>query len=122
MFRVHCLWQKSITLVQSIYRKVVPRLPDTEKYVLASQITRAVISVPLNIAEGSGRYSKKEFKQFLYVARGSLYELITQIEIVLNLGYIDNRLYEELTDNIMEISGLLNGLINSLKEEKNNEH
>jgi four helix bundle protein len=115
------VWQKSIALVQYIYKEVVPKLPDSEKYVLVPQFTKAAISIPLNIAEGSGRYSKREFKQFLYIARGSLYELITQIEISLNLSYIDSKLYRELTEIIMEISGLLNGLINSLKEVKSNE-
>lgn len=109
------VWQKSIELVEYTYREVLPRYPTSEKFGLVSQISRAAISIPLNIAEGAGRYSKKEFKQFLYNARGSLYELITQCEISFRLNLINEDIYNNINKRIIEISGLLNGLINSLK-------
>jgi four helix bundle protein len=115
-FRKLNVWQKSIDLVEYIYQNILPKYPKSEMFGIISQIGRSAVSIPSNIAEGTGRYSKKEFKQFLYNARGSLFELVTQFDISLKLGYITKSDYDELTKRTLEISGLLNGLINSLKQ------
>ena len=116
-FRKLTVWQKSIELVEHIYKNVLPKYPKSEIFGIVSQIGRSAVSIPSNISEGTGRYSKKEFKQFLYNARGSLFELVTQMDISLKLGYITKSDYEKLNDMMAEISGLLNGLINSLKQQ-----
>ena len=81
------IWQKSMDLVEDIY-KITLSFPKEEIYVLISQIRRAVVSIPSNIAEGAARNSKKEFKQFLYIALGSISEVETQILIANRLNYI----------------------------------
>ncbi len=81
------VWQKAIALVTEVYR-VSSKFPRDEIYGLTSQVRRAAVSVPSNIAEGQGRATKGEFIQFLCHARGSLYELETQIVIGKNLGYV----------------------------------
>lgn len=97
--------------------KLVKLLPKEETYALSDQMRRAVVSIPSNIAEGQGRNSDKEFIQFLSIARGSLWELETQIEICLRIGYIDQSLAIDTNNLIAEISKMLNALSNSLKPQ-----
>ncbi len=109
------VWLKSIELVTNIYG-LVKTMPKEELYSLADQIKRSAVSVPSNIAEGSGRNTTKEYIQFLYIALGSASELETQLIIGTNLGFfhsIDNYM-KELND----IRKMLNGLINSLKKKE----
>ena len=80
------VWQKAMDLVDEIYR-LTKLLPREELFALSDQMRRAVVSVPSNIAEGHGRQTDKEFKQFLSVARGSLYELETQIQVAIRQHY-----------------------------------
>ena len=80
------LWKSAMDLVLKVY-KGTKRFPGSEAYGLINQIRRAAVSIPSNIAEGAGRRTKKEFIQFLFVARGSLSELETQLEIANRLGY-----------------------------------
>jgi four helix bundle protein len=80
------VWQESISLVKEIYA-VTRSLPDDEKFGLTSQMRRAAVSVPSNIAEGAARGSQREFAQFLVIARGSLSELETQLIIAKELNY-----------------------------------
>ncbi|MBR5685205.1 MAG: four helix bundle protein [Muribaculaceae bacterium] len=87
-FRDLIVWQKSMDLAVDIYR-IVKYLPKDETYALADQMRRAVVSIPSNIAEGQGRITSKEFIRFLSVARGSLSELSTQIELCERLQYLD---------------------------------
>ena len=68
------VWKKSMQIVKKIY-KITSKFPDTEKYGLTNQMRRCAVSIPSNIAEGAGRNSKKEFKQFLYISLGSISEL-----------------------------------------------
>ena len=89
--------------------------PPNERFGLTAQIRRAAVSVPSNIAEGQGRCTTGEFRQFLGHARGSLLEVQTQIFIARNLGYLNQSQGEALFERISEIGRLLNGLINSLK-------
>lgn len=114
-FKELIVWQKSIDLVTKIY-KVTDKFPSSEIYGLTSQLRRASVSIPSNIAEGNTRRSKADYVQFLRIARGSCSEVDTQIIISKNLGFIDIINFDELNSSIIEISKMLNGLINSLKD------
>ncbi len=91
------------------------KFPTYEKYGLTSQIRRAAVSIPSNIAEGASRRSKKEFTQFLYVAKGSLNELDTQVELAHRLGYFSAIKWEAIDDNMVDIDKMLSGLIRHQK-------
>jgi len=104
-------WQKAKRLALDIYR-CTRKFPRNEIYGLSSQMRRAAVSVPSNIAEGKGRYSQKEFVQFLYHARGSLLELETQLSIARDLEYIELPVFESLESETEELGRILNGLIN----------
>ena len=93
---------------------LVKRLPKEEQFALSDQMRRAVISIPSNIAEGEGRNSDKELIKFLLIARGSLWELSTQIEICERLGYLEQSETTVATDLITEISKMLNALLASI--------
>ncbi len=113
-YRNLLVWQKAIALVTQVY--VVTRtFPREELYGLSSQIRRAAVSVPSNIAEGQARLTPGEFRQFLGFARGSLAELDTQLIVAENLGYITNTgpLFEQLA----EVGRMLSGLLSSLTTE-----
>lgn len=114
-FKELIVWQKSINLVTEIYR-ITEKFPSNEIYGLTSQLRRASVSVPSNIAEGNTRRSKADYLQFLRIARGSCSEIETQIIISKNLGFIDDTIFGTLSFNIIEISKMINGLINSLKD------
>ena len=104
-------WQKAKTLALDVYR-CTRGFPKDEVYGLSSQMRRAAVSVPSNIAEGKGRRSHKELVQFLYHARGSLLELETQLSIAHDLLYIDLQAFERLESEMQELGRILNGLIN----------
>lgn len=103
-------------LVVSIYKEL-EGLPNTELYGLTSQMKRAAVSVPSNIAEGAGRNSKKEFAYFLNVAIGSLSELDTQVELCLRLNYFSSEVAEILAKHINDGKALVYGLRKSLQQE-----
>lgn len=105
-------WQKAVDLVSDIYLET-KKFPKHETYVLNMQMRRAVISVPSNIAEGAARNSDREFINYLSIARGSLSELETQVIISKRLGYLHDNY--DLLKKINDVYGLLNGLINSIK-------
>lgn len=107
------VWKMSMNLVTSIY-KSTRTFPHEELYGLTSQMRRAAISIPSNIAEGAARNSKKEFTQFLYISLGSLSELETQLLIANNLSYLDN--IDNIIQEMSVLRKLLNGLIFSLKK------
>lgn len=112
-FKELLVWQKSIDFVTDIYRST-GSFPKDEMYGLISQIRRASASIPSNIAEGNSRRSKPDYLQFLKIARGSCAEVETQLMISKNLNYLNEEDYQKLNNNIIEISKMLNGLINSL--------
>ena len=112
-FRQLKVWQKAMDLTIEIY-SLVKYLPREETYALSDQMRRAVISIPSNIAEGQGRYSDKEYVRFLSVARGSLWELLTQIEICERLNYFGEAQTQNSKSLITEISKMLNALSNSI--------
>ncbi|MBF0275361.1 MAG: four helix bundle protein [Nitrospinae bacterium] len=105
------VWQDSIELAKEIYT-VTNQFPESEKFGLISQMRRAVVSIPSNIAEGAARNSKKEFIQFLYIALGSIAELETQIILAYEFGYLNSKSNEIL----IRIKRMVIGLIKSLKK------
>jgi four helix bundle protein len=110
-------WQKAIALVTDIY-STTSAFPPAEIYGLVSQLRRAAVSVPSNIAEGQGCATKGEFIQFLCHARGSLYEVETQVVISRNLGYISVAQQESILNSLSELGRILNGLITSLQSKQ----
>lgn len=114
-------WQKSMELVTQIYKET-ECFPDSEKFGLTNQIRRASVSIPSNIAEGFGRNSLNEFIRFLNIARGSLFEMQTQIEIAQNLSFLESEKFQALMATSVEIEKLINGLINSLKVKLGTKH
>ena len=109
------VWQAGIELVMEIDR-LTGGFPPEERYGLTSQMRRAAVSVPSNIAEGAARQSEKEFLQFLIIARGSLSELETQVLIAGKLGYV--KAVDPILQRIDKIFGLLGGLIRSIKKRE----
>ena len=101
--------QKAMELVTEIYR-VTRKFPKDEIYGLSSQLRRAAVSVPSNLAEGHGRNSRREFHHFVGQARGSLVELETQLEIARNLDYFSELVAADLLAKASEVGRLLNGL------------
>ena len=106
-------WQKAMDLVVAVY-DVTRAFPKEELYGLTNQIRRAVVSIPANIAEGQGRRSKAEFRQFLCNSRGSLLELDTHLEIAARLGYFGPDKHRELQGQLYEVARIVNGLLRSL--------
>ena len=107
------VWQKSMTLVKDIY-EATKDFPPEEKFGLVSQMNRASVSIPSNIAEGFGRRSNKEFKRYLNISSGSLYELQTQIELVQMLKFIEQDKFMELYESSREVERMLTALIRSI--------
>jgi len=101
-------------LTTEIY-SLVKFLPREETYALSDQMRRAAVSIPSNIAEGQGRNSKKEFIQFIAVARGSLWELSTQLELCGRLNYLSPNQRANAEDLICEIGKMLNALAGSIQ-------
>ena len=114
-YRDLIVWQKSMDMVTLIY-KLVLELPENEKYGLTSQIKRSAISIPSNIAEGYGRNYRKDYSRFLQIARGSLFENQTQLEIAVNLGFIKVEDLQEIKELSIEVEKMLNSLIKKLEE------
>ena len=110
------VWQKSYQLCLFIY-KVTKEFPNDERYCLTSQIRRASVSVPNNIAEGYGRKSTPEYVRFLYIAYGSTCELETQILLAGDLGYIEHEQLNKIQKDIEEGERMLKALIKSLENK-----
>lgn len=108
------VWQKAIELVVLIYQ-LTKTFPKEELYGLTSQIRRAAVSVPANLAEGQGRRLRGEFQQFVGNARGSLLELDTHLELALRLQYLSKENHRVAQERLWQVGRLLNGLLRSLK-------
>ncbi|MCK4980532.1 MAG: four helix bundle protein [Candidatus Delongbacteria bacterium] len=104
------VWQKAMEITVDVY-KLAKNFPNEEKFGLTSQIKRAVISVPSNIAEGQARNSTKEFKQFLYIAKASNAEVETQLELAYRLKFIDKENFDLILSKCVEISKMLQSLV-----------
>jgi len=103
-------WQKAHSAVLIIYKRTL-QFPKEELYCLTSQLRRAALSITSNIAEGFSRHSKKEKNQFNYISLGSLSEVQNQLLLAKDLGYISISSYDEMYDNLEEVSKLINSLI-----------
>ena len=106
-------WKKSMALVSEIYCHTQD-FPKNETYGLTGQLRRAAVSIPSNIAEGQGRLTRGEFKQFLGHARGSTFEVETQLLIAQDLGYLSREATDSLLRRVQEVGRILSGLLASL--------
>ena len=115
-YRDLIVWQKGMALARSVYA-ATESFPAREMYGLTNQVRRASVAIPSDIAEGKGRISKKEFVQMLSRARGSCFEVQTQIELSHDLGFLDETKAGALTSDAAEVGRLLNGLITSIRND-----
>lgn len=118
-YRDLVVWQKAMQLVTNVYA-LTENFPKHEMFGLTSQLRRATVSVPSNIAEGQGRDSPKEFLHHLSIAYGSLMEAETQVQIASNLTYISKTDAGNLLAQCDEVGRLLNGLLRSLRKPTGN--
>jgi len=100
------VWQKSMQMVTDVY-KATKSFPSDELYGLISQLRRCAVSIPSNIAEGYGRNSTGDYKRFLQIAAGSVFELQTQVEIAFNLKYISKEIFDSLFSLAKEVELML---------------
>jgi four helix bundle protein len=114
-------WQKAMDLVELVYN-TTRAWPKEEIYGLTSQVRRAVVSVPSNIAEGQGRNSEKEFLHHLYIAYGSLCEVETQLLVAQRLDYLNSDTTRHLLTTSAEVGRLLNGLTRYLTDKLTTDH
>lgn len=112
-FRDLLIWQKAMKFVTEIYQETSD-FPNEEKFGLVSQLRRSAISVPSNIAEGYGRNSNGEFRRFLNISMGSLFEVQTQLQIARNLEFIDKNNGDNLFESSREIERMMSSFIRSL--------
>ena len=112
------VYQEAMVLAKDVYRSIIPCLPPEEKWDLASQIRRAAASIPANIAEGYGRYYFQEGIRFCYIARGSLMELSSHIELTYAQGYISQDLMIKFQNQMSTLLRLIHGYIKYLKKSK----
>ncbi|MBR0201854.1 MAG: four helix bundle protein [Bacteroidaceae bacterium] len=110
------IWQQSIEMVTSIYL-MTKAFPKDELFGLVSQMRRAAVSVPSNIAEGYARGTDREKLHFLRISSGSLSEVETQLILSLNLGYVSQETYDELSERVTSVWKQLNALISSVKKK-----
>ena len=114
-FKELLVWKRAVKLSVKLYG-LTKYFPDNEKFGLVSQINRCGVSIACNIAEGAGRNNKKEFKNFLGIATGSVYELETLLIIAKEINYIKNEDFEFLIPEVDEIQKMLYSLIKSLEQ------
>lgn len=112
------VWQKSRLLVKDVYA-LISKFPASEKYGLSSQLGRAIISVPSNIAEGCVRTSLKERAHFYEIAYGSLMESFTQLLLAVDLSYIGKNEYDIIQPRIVEVAKMISGLCKSILTKVN---
>ena len=110
------VWNKAVNFAVRVIDTVENISTDRKHYRLLEQIEASSTSVSMNLAEGKGRFSKKEFVQYCYIYRGSLYETMTLLEIFRRVKWITDSEYKELESDGIEIASMIKGLINSLKK------
>ena len=118
-YRDLIVWQKAMALARQAYL-LTATLPKSESYGLCSQIRRAAVSIPSNVAEGHGRLTDMQFRHFLGNARGSLNELQTQVELAASLDLLDRKSVQALMEQGAEVARLINGLLASLRSSSAN--
>jgi four helix bundle protein len=111
------VWQKAMTLAAEIYT-VTATFPRTEAFGLTTQLRRAAVSIPSNLAEGSARRTSAEFMSFLHIARGSQAEIDTQLRLALALGYLPNEVAADLLAKVDEIGRLLTAVIQGVRRRQ----
>ncbi len=116
-YRELIVWQKSMLMVISIYKET-QLFPKEEVYGLTAQIRRSAVSVPSNIAEGYGRNHSGDYIRFLQISSGSLYEFQTQLEICIQLGYLNKEKFEDINSLSIEIEKMLSSLISKVRDSK----
>jgi len=114
-FRELNIWKNGMSIAKEILL-ITKTFPELEKFGLISQINRSVISIPSNIAEGSGRTTNKEFCRFLDIALGSSFELETQLILSFDLNYLIQEKFEELTEELSELQRMIIGFKRSLNQ------
>jgi len=112
-YRELIVWQKAMDLTVRVY-EITKAFPHEEIYGLTSQLRRAAVSIPSNIAEGQGRHTTADFIRFLGIAYGSLQETETQLTLATRLGYIQESQEAQLLEQCAEVGKLINGLTHSL--------
>jgi four helix bundle protein len=112
------VYQKAQELARIVYKLVLPKMPIEEKYNLSSQIRRAAVSVPANIAEGFGRFYYQETIRFCYIARGSLMELSSHIDLAAEENFISDEVKLAIDNGMQDVLRLIHGYINYLKKIK----
>lgn len=110
------VWQKSMAFANDVIDLIDRIETDRKHYRLIEQLEAAATSIPMNIAEGKGRESKKEYVHFLFIARGSLYETITLLEVFKMRGWLKPDIFSDLEQNANEIAKMLNALINAISK------
>ncbi len=113
-YRDLIVWQKAVDLVEHIYN-ISQNWPKHEQFGLTNQVRRAAVSVPSNIAEGQARQHTSEFRQFLFIALGSLAEVHTQLLIATRLGYVNQNDFGMLEKQVIEIQKMLRSLSSKLR-------
>lgn len=103
------VWQKAMAVVKEVYKQTA-NFPSHETYGIVSQIQRAVVSIPVNIAEGAGRNSNKEFLRFLDIANGSAFELETLLLLSVDLQFLSKEAHVRLSEDIADIQKMIYGL------------
>jgi four helix bundle protein len=116
-YRDLLVWQKSMDFANSVIDLTEQLETDRKHYRLVEQLEASAASVPMNIAEGKGRFSRKEFKHFLFIARGSLYETMTLLDIFKMRAWIQPPAFDVLEQRANEIAKMINGLINSIPND-----
>ncbi len=112
-YRDLVVWQKGIELVKQAYQ-VTAQFPESKKYGLVSQMRRAAVSIPSNIAEGQARQHPGEFRHFLFITLGSIAELETQIIVSRDLNFLSGELAQKLLDNLFELQKMTRVLASRL--------
>lgn len=118
-FKELVVWQKSINFADEVLELTEMLNDNRRHYRLIEQIESSSTSISMNIAEGKGRYSKKEFIQYLYIARGTLYETVTLLNIFRNRKWITDSKLNGLENSAIEIAKMINSLINSIRKSIN---
>ena len=111
------LWQKAMSLATDVHRLTIA-LPRHEAFGLSSQLRRAAVSIPSNVAEGAARRTTREFLHFLHVARGSFAEFETQLQLSRNIGYVSDTSLTPILTSVNEVGRLLNAVIMDLRRRE----
>lgn len=109
------IWKKAMIMVKMTY-KLMDSMTEAERFGLTQQIKRAAVSVPSNIAEGAARSSDKEFLRFLHFSNGSIAELLTQLELAISLGFLQESEAHPVTNQILELQKMNFGLIKRITQ------